>query len=601
VGHGQNRLQIWQCNGHENQLFFFDSGKWIIQWAGDSSKCIDAGSGMKAGTGLMLWDCNGQSQQIWGYDTEKKTIFLAKSLLGTNLTSASPHVEAPLARYCMDLAGASKSLGNAVQLWNCNNLWEQQFVLSRGITIRTLADVSYCLDLYGGNTQDGNKVQLWKCNGLGNQQWLFDGYSIRPAKDNTKCVDAGSGMKGGTGLMIWTCNGQAQQNFGYDWNMKTIYLARSATELGAEAPMASICLDVAGGKMSSGSTIQSWACTACWNQQWQVIGPSSSMADIAKVNYERPAKTLNSTVATDAFLTQDRKLFLTDSCPPRPGPAPTPAPGPSPSPYVLGHCENANQHNWPMFDDHNSLSQSPWGSYIQKVYGEIPSTGYPICIYNLFLLYKPLLSQAGAPMPQVDKNCPSADGTYFAKMSGFPASDWGWIHNSNLAHPGKFQVPGNKWVEIMHTAFAMDGSATWFYYAPGSGVFMWTGNTKAYNDHADGVKDLLNGAACKDKKQGFGVQECDANFEDMYKAALNRKLDSIQFLQHADMQCSLNNAKKMGNYAIEIVDLKGSGKYSCSQPNSGQTRFRAGWEAKSICNCDNTLTAINCQGFAMRR
>lgn len=249
------------------------------------------------------------------------------------------------------------------------------------------------------------------------------------------------------------------------------------------------------------------------------------------------------------------------------------------------------------------------GAYIHMVYGEVPTTGFPICVYNFFLLYKPLLTQAQAYMPQqqmvpqIDNDCPTTDGTYFAKMSGFPATDHAWIHNSNLAAPSSGSVPRNKWVEITHMAFAMDGSATWFYYAPGSGVFMWTGNTKVYNDHPDAVGDLT-GEQCKDPPGALGANECQSNFEDLYKQARASHLDSIQFTKHADMQCT-TKSNQQGNYAIEIVDLGGSGKYACSQPSNGagpqKTRFRAGWQAKSICYCDNQKQEINCNGFAMSR
>jgi hypothetical protein len=580
-GHGQNRLQIWQCNGHENQLWYFDSGSYALRWAGDGSKCVDAGGGLSAGTVLYLWSCNGAKQQKWGYDQKALTIYLMESETDATL--------------CMDLAGASKNLGTAVQLWNCNDLWEQQWDLQFGITIRSLANTNFCLDLQGGKTDNGTPVQLWTCNGLLNQKWFFDDWAIRPASDNKKCIDAGAAMKPGTGFILWDCNGSPQQNFGYDGNARTIFLARSAlsVEEGVEHPEATKCLDVSGGKLAEGPNVDTWTCNSCWNQQWQVIGPWTSM--LAAQQPPRAHGYANRSTAVR------RLAGAQDGCPSRPGPAPQPAPGPSPSPYVLSHCESSDQHNWPVFQTQSDLQSSPWGSYIKLVYGELPSTGYPICAFTLFLLYKPLISQANLPMGQVDNGCPTTEGQFFAKMSGFPATDWNWInHQANLANPVSFQLPSNKWVEIMHTAFAMDGSATWFYYTPGSGIFMWMGNTKAYNDHPDAVSDLLPGQQCKDPKGQLGVNECQKNFEDLYKAAKAKNMQSFHFTKHADMQCD-TNSNKQGNYAIEIVDLGGSGAHACSQPNSGNTRFRAGWEAKSICNCDNTQKAINCAGFGMAR
>merc|ERR1712232_1388635 len=113
---------------------------------------------------------------------------------------------------------------------------------------------------------------------------------------------------------------------------------------------------------------------------------------------------------------------------------------------------------------------------------------------------------------------------------------------------------------------------------------MWTGNTAVYSDHPEAVKDLLH-KSCGDKQN-----ECGGHFADMYKAGSKKGYDTLQFLQHADMQCDSHNTMK--NLAIEIVDLKGPGTTTCSQTNSGNTRFRAGWEAKSVCTCDNSQKII---------
>jgi hypothetical protein len=156
----------------------------------------------------------------------------------------------------------------------------------------------------------------------------------------------------------------------------------------------------------------------------------------------------------------------------------------------------------------------------------------------------------------------------------------------------------------MHTAFKMDGSATWFYYTPGSGVYMWTGYTKVYNDHPDAVWDLLQ-QKCAIPAHPLGPNECGSQFEALYAAARSRNFETIQFIKHADMQCTTKGNEER-NMAIEIVDLKGSGQYACSTAfengaTEGWARFRAGWEAKYKCYCDNTQKAINCKGFGMVR
>jgi len=113
-----NKLQIWDCNGLNNQKWVFAPGSWKIVYAGDTSKCIDVpGGDLSNGNPLQIWDCNGKSSQIWGYDPKMDTIYLARSAAET--------------------------------------------------------DASKCLDLAGGNAGNGGKVELWDCNGQPNQQWTF--------------------------------------------------------------------------------------------------------------------------------------------------------------------------------------------------------------------------------------------------------------------------------------------------------------------------------------------------------------------------------------------------------------------------------------------
>jgi len=169
-----------------------------------------------------------------------------------------------------------------------------------------------------------------------------------------------------------------------------------------------------------------------------------------------------------------------------------------------------------------------------------------------------------------------------------------WIYNPNLQHPQPMNqgLPKNTWVEVLHNAFYMDGDATWFYYAPGTAVYMYTGNTKVYKDHDAAVSELLQ-QPC----MGSGHNECVPQFGALYRAALAAKLDSIQFTQHRDQQCG--QFSNSGLLAMEIVDLKGPGTTTCSQTISGPTRFKSGWEAKSVCNCDNSQNTINCNGFGL--
>jgi len=386
-----------------------------------------------------------------------------------------------------------------------------------------------------------------------------------------------------------------QQYFGYDTgNAKTIYLSNSAN--------ANLCMDVAGGKMGEGGLVQTWECTGCWNQQWQAFGPSAQFAVTFHIQVLHNSSGKASTWHCFLAVKPDNNPRR-NNCPERGHKPYTPAPGPPAA--VNGHCMTGKNYGFPVFSKYSDLASSAWGKYYEYVYGEIPTTGYPICPFMLFLLYKPLLGRAGVQLPQsVDNHCPTQAGTPFAKMSGFPDTDWTWIYSPVLGRPNGDArdsfAPKNTWVEVMHTAYIMDGMATWFYYTPGSGVYAWTGTTFAYDDHPDAVKDFLPGQTCSDPPGQIGNNECENNFDAMYKAARSKGAQTIQFKKHHDMQCDVKNNNDQRNMAIEIVDLGGPGITTCSG-ESGKTRFRAGWQAKYECMCDNARTAISCEGFGLVR
>merc|ERR1712226_209692 len=164
------------------------------------------------------------------------------------------------------------------------------------------------------------------------------------------------------------------------------------------------------------------------------------------------------------------------------------------------------------------MAADPWGKYYKLVYGEIPTSGYPICTDELQFLYSPLIAQAGVQLPSTPTvTCPTQSGQLFKDPNWFQMSFSLWNYNPVLEHPmSRGQgLPANKWVEVLHNAFNMDGSATWFYYTPGTAVYMYTGNTKVWTDHLGAVKDLLN-QAC----QGQGHNECIPQFSALYQAGL---------------------------------------------------------------------------------
>jgi len=262
---------------------------------------------------------------------------------------------------------------------------------------------------------------------------------------------------------------------------------------------------------------------------------------------------------------------------------------------VLPHCASGEQHGWPSFDSEADLSANkPWADYFQAVYGEVPSSGYPICTLTLSHLYKPALEHAGVELPTMTTHCPTSTGQYYATMTDHQESWSTWIWNQNLVQPASGDLPGHTWVEVIHQPYFWDLSATWLYYAPGTAIWMNLGNTQAYDDHDGAVQDLLN------KPCGDNEHQCVPHFIEIQWAGIVRGINTLQFRKHADMMCDYES-QETRNMGIEIMDLGGPGIFTCGQIFSGQSRrYRAGWEAASPCECDNNLQTVNCAGFGNR-
>ncbi len=114
---------------------------------------------------------------------------------------------------CVDLANASATAGNKVQLYTCNGVAAaQSWTLASNGTIQIDGG---CMDITGANYSNGTLIEWWPCNGGANQQWQATGGElVNPASG--KCLDdPASNTTPGTQLILYTCHGGANQH----WNV----------------------------------------------------------------------------------------------------------------------------------------------------------------------------------------------------------------------------------------------------------------------------------------------------------------------------------------------------------------------------------------------
>jgi len=244
----------------------------------------------------------------------------------------------------------------------------------------------------------------------------------------------------------------------------------------------------------------------------------------------------------------------------------------------------------PNFKTMDEFNSSPWKKYYELVYGDLSKMTNPPNVSDLQVLYVNYLKEAlnvNINPKNFESLCPINENDIYSNMSGTnDIPNTIWLYKI----PPYKALENNTWVEVTHCTdpevLDAETVGSWFYYAPGSGIYFNLGNnTKAYDDHADAVLEIL-GKDCEDT-------ECVNYFPDLFTAAAKPPFNytSLQFLNHSDMRC--------GNTAIEIVDLnpKAVGKYPCSSEildKDWNSRYKGGYNASNDCKCDNTKICMSC-------
>ncbi|MER6651780.1 endo-1,4-beta-xylanase [Streptomyces sp. NPDC000971] len=111
-----------------------------------------------------------------------------------------------------------------------------------------------CLDVPDSNTADGTQLQLWDCNNATNQQWVLSGTGELKVYGN-KCLDA-AGTGNGTKVQIYSCWGGDNQK----WRLNS-----DGSIVGVQS---GLCLDAVGAGTANGTLIQLYSCSGGSNQRW---------------------------------------------------------------------------------------------------------------------------------------------------------------------------------------------------------------------------------------------------------------------------------------------------------------------------------------------
>jgi hypothetical protein len=245
---------------------------------------------------------------------------------------------------------------------------------------------------------------------------------------------------------------------------------------------------------------------------------------------------------------------------------------------------------------------------------------YPIGIGFSWMFYVEALNEANIQrIPASVGKCPTngaADGERYDTNNYYQADDltWKW-------HPYPYISSGNDaTLEVMRAAdpFGDEHVGAWFLYAPGSGIFLYTGRTIVFSEHIQAYTYFNNPG--------------DYNNEHLCANAAAAGYDTIQFMQHIDhtnyardrlepnpprlvrgslaphltsvrtgsrpQPCDTYNTGRPGlNYmGVEVVATRMVGTYACGGQNGAPDTITSGWAGLNPCNCDNSYQFLNCDG-----
>ena len=126
-------------------------------------------------------------------------------------------------------------------------------------------------------------------------------------------------------------------------------------------------------------------------------------------------------------------------------------------------------------------------------------------------------------------------------------------------------------------------SGTWFYLAPGSGIYFDLGRTIAFQDHDDAGRKFRCGCGAQHQpscRPGVKYAECWS------KQAAAQGYDTVQF--------TARHRENVWKY--EILDTHVQ-KQKGGCPADDNPRFTSGWDGVRPCHCDHSSDKLNCGFF----
>ncbi len=223
---------------------------------GPGGKCVDVNGDDNGvgGAAIQLWDClHDAVDQHWMHIRTIPTVHL------TSGVNEYPNTLKTMGR-CLEIEGNRTAAGTPIQLWDCNGLGGQEWVIGPNGSLRN-PQSGLCLTSRGGATANGTRLEIQSCSGAASQRFIVTpGLLIQSTPIDApggKCVDVAGSNNGGNGASVVTSDCQREANDQSWWHKAD----GSLTTLGR-------CLDIVNNSTSAGAKLQLWDCNGVGGQKW---------------------------------------------------------------------------------------------------------------------------------------------------------------------------------------------------------------------------------------------------------------------------------------------------------------------------------------------
>jgi hypothetical protein len=197
-------LVLWPCNAQAHELFKMEDG--LIKLASNPQMCLNAASGIGAGTQIVTWPCSQAGESVEHEQFQLRDDGRISTRDGV---------------MCFNVKEGNLNLGTDIILWPCTDSSEtanEKFKYQEG-KIVLAANEKFHLNVAGGELSNSSHLVLWTCQPSKHELFFFDTDDrIHLRFQKELCLNAKEGLAAGHEIVVWPCAEAAQDNelFRYD-------------------------------------------------------------------------------------------------------------------------------------------------------------------------------------------------------------------------------------------------------------------------------------------------------------------------------------------------------------------------------------------------